>query len=115
MYKQVIVIRSDLKMGKGKMAAQACHASIESFRLAIKYTPDTVASWLAQGQKKVVLKIGNEREMFELYTDLKKMFPAAIIRDAGMTQLSPGTATCFAVGPVHEDDIDQYIEHLKLM
>jgi len=52
--KQAIIIRADLKMGKGKLAAQACHASIESYK---RTTQDKVKKWENEGSKKIILKV----------------------------------------------------------
>ncbi|HLD49383.1 MAG TPA: peptidyl-tRNA hydrolase Pth2 [archaeon] len=113
MYKQAIVIRSDLKMGKGKMAAQAAHASIESAGRADKKIFD---EWKKEGQKKVVLKVGSESELIILKEKCKKeKMSCALIHDAGLTQLEPYTTTALGIGPDREEKIDKITGHLKLL
>lgn len=114
LYKQVIIVRNDLKMGKGKIAAQASHASISAFILTEKKDRDTTNEWLPH-QKKIVLKVDSEEELISLYKNLKSRFPTALITDAGHTQVDPGTITCLGVGPVRESEIDKYINKLKLL
>jgi len=113
--KQVIVFRSDLKLGRGKLAAHAAHASLTGFIKTTKINPDLVSEWLNSGQKKIVLKIKDEKELISLYEKIKKKMPSELIRDAGMTQVEPGTLTCLVIGPWYEEEIDEYISDLKLL
>ncbi|MDK2790855.1 MAG: peptidyl-tRNA hydrolase, family [Methanothermococcus sp.] len=116
MYEQVIIIRNDLKMGKGKIAAQACHASIESFIHAQKICPNIVKEWLRSGQKKVVLKVNSEKELLEVFKNANiEGLPCSLIRDAGRTQLEPGTITAVGIGPEKEDNINKITGKLKLL
>ena len=114
MFKQIIVMRSDLKMSTGKACAQAAHASLEAYLRASKKDTRGTTIWLAEGMAKIVLKVGSEEELSEFYNRAKGKFPCAIIRDAGRTQLKPGTATCFAAGPANEDLLDSHFGDLKL-
>jgi PTH2 family peptidyl-tRNA hydrolase len=116
MYKQVIVIRNDLKMGKGKIAAQACHASIEAFIRAQKICPNVVKEWLNEGQKKAVVKVNSEKELLEVFKEANiEGLPCSLIRDAGRTQLIPGTHTAVAVGPEKEEKVERITGKLKLL
>lgn len=111
--KQVIVVRTDLKMGKGKLAAQVAHASIAAFLKAGFFAR---RKWLVQGMKKVVLKAESEKELLELYEKArKKKLPCTLIKDAGLTQLEPGTITALAIGPAEDEKIDEITGHLKLL
>lgn len=116
-YKQVIVIRADLKMGKGKIAAQSSHASLEAYEKALNKEPAWVDAWKESGQEKVVLKVNSENELLEMFEAVKKRFQGmpALIIDAGRTQIASGTKTCFAIGPVPEIDIDKITGKLKLI
>ena len=110
--KQAIVIRKDIKLGKGKMAAQAAHASLEAYRKA-SFVNKKI--WEIHGQKKVVLKIENEKEMTDLYSKAKKeKLKAVLIRDAGKTEIPAGTITALAIGPEKDEKIDRLTGHLKL-
>lgn len=113
--KQVIIIRSDLDLGKGKIASQVAHASLSSYRKAELADKWVARRWEAEGQKKVVLKVGSEGELLQLYERMKREIPCALIRDAGHTQVEPGTITCFGAGPADEAKIDKYTKELKLL
>ena len=103
MYKQVIVIRSDLEMSTGKIAAQCAHASVSSLDNADK---KILAAWKKEGQKKVVVQARHEKELFELKAKCGKLrIPCSLVIDAGLTELIPGTATALAIGPDKEDKI----------
>jgi len=115
-YKQTIVIRNDLKMGKGKLAAQSSHASLSSYKRVSRSHPDIANSWETEGQMKVVLKVGSEEELLEYYQKVKDLdIPCELIRDAGHTQIEPGTITCFAAGPWDEKELDKIFGKLKLL
>lgn len=109
--KQVIVVRKDLKLGKGKLAAQVAHAAVEAAdKSSFK------SRWMSGGQKKSVLGCENEEMLLQVYADAKKAnLPAALIRDAGRTQIPPGTLTCVGIGPAPEEDIDKITKDLKLL
>ena len=113
--KQVIVIRSDLGMGKGKLAAQCSHASLSAYKKCEKEDEENAREWEGQGQKKVVLKVSSEGELLELYEKMKREVPCALIRDAGHTQVEPGSVTCFGAGPADEAVLNKYTKHLKLL
>ena len=113
--KQAIVFRSDLKLGKGKIAAHAGHAAIEGYELAKRKDPRLVSQWFSEGQKKVVLKVDSESELMAVYNDVSSRIPSELIRDAGLTQVEPGTVICLVIGPWHDEDIDRYTKSLKLL
>jgi peptidyl-tRNA hydrolase, PTH2 family len=115
--KQVIVVRADLKMGKGKIAAQVAHAALEAADTSRRRYPDWYESWRDQGQAKVVVKTdGGEPALHELQKQARTAgLPAALIQDRGLTQLEPGTTTCLAIGPAPADAIDRLTGALKLL
>ena len=113
--KQAIIIRSDLGMGKGKMAGQCAHASVSAYALALSREKEDAREWEDEGQKKIVLKVSGEGELLSLYEKMKREVPCALIRDAGKTQLEPGTITCFGAGPAEESVINKYTKDLKLL
>lgn len=111
--KQAIILRTDLKLGKGKLVAQGAHASLSSF---LKTKKLTQKAWQITGQKKVVLKVSSEKELLEIYHKAKSSnLPTSLIRDAGLTQTKPGTYTAVAIGPSTDKKIDQITGHLKLL
>jgi len=115
-YKQTIVIRADLGMGKGKLAAQSSHASLGAYKKVAKAHPDVAHAWEMEGQMKVVLKVQGEEELLEYYNRAKAAgIPCELIRDAGHTQVEPGSITCFAAGPWAENELDAIFGKLKLL
>lgn len=116
MNKQAIVVRADLKMGKGKIAAQCSHASLTAYAIVKKSYPEIAEQWEREGQKKVVLKVNSESELLHYFELAKKAaIPCELIRDAGHTQVEPGTVTCFGAGPWNEKEIDKVFGKLKLL
>ena len=65
--KQVIVIRSDLKMGKGKIAAQASHASVLAALEAMKHNKNWYDRWMREGMGKIVVKVNTEVYLLNLF------------------------------------------------
>ncbi|MFH1511427.1 MAG: peptidyl-tRNA hydrolase Pth2 [Candidatus Woesearchaeota archaeon] len=111
--KQVILIRQDLKLPKGKLAAQASHASVEA---ALKSGKERLESWRRQGAKKVVLKVADEKELLEFERLAKESkLTTALIIDAGHTVVEPGTITCLGIGPDREELIDKVTGKLKMV
>ncbi|MEF8774268.1 MAG: peptidyl-tRNA hydrolase Pth2 [Halobacteriales archaeon] len=110
--KQAIVARADLGMGEGKLAAQVAHASLQAAEDA---TESARTEWQGAGGKKIVLQADGEDELFELADRAEtEGVPHAAVRDAGHTQLEPGTVTTLAVGPAADDRVDAVTGHLSL-
>jgi len=115
-YKQVIVMRSDLKMGKGKIAAQAGHASVSAAEEARKRFQIWWKAWLDEGQCKIAVKVKSEEELLKLEEMAEKSrLPYALISDRGLTQLPPGTITCLAIGPAPSHEVDKITGKLALL
>lgn len=114
--KQVIVVRTDIKMGVGKLAAQVAHASLMSYFESAKKDSDIAAEWLKEGEKKIVLKVTDEKDLEKLFAAFKfKKIPCALVSDAGLTQIPPGTKTALGIGPWSGADIDAFTSALKLL
>ena len=112
-YKQVIVVRADLHLPKGKMAGQAAHAAVEA---VLRSDEGKVRKWRLEGQKKIVVKVANEKELLSLQQAAKDMkLIAVLITDAGLTTIAPGTKTCVGIGPDDEEKIDELTGKLKLV
>ena len=111
--KQVILVRTDLKMPKGKISVQCSHASVEA---VLKSDKKTIEEWQNQGMKKVVLKVNSKEELLDFNKKAKIMkLKTALIKDAGKTFFDKPTITCLAIGPDKEGIIDKLTSHLKLL
>ena len=111
--KQVILVRHDLKLPKGKLAVQVAHASVDAVLASDK---KLVAEWLKQGGKKVVLKVSGLDELAQFEKKaLDKGFVTALVADAGHTVLKPGTVTCLAIGPGPEAKVNLLTKELKMV
>ncbi|MBN1762794.1 MAG: peptidyl-tRNA hydrolase [Methanomicrobia archaeon] len=111
-YKQCIVLREDLKLSKGKAAVQAAHAAILSYERAP--LPDR-RNWKNQGQKKVALKVSSLAKLYGVRDDVERLgLPCAIVEDAGLTEIPPGTVTALGIGPARADEIDKVTKDLEL-
>ena len=112
--KLVVVVRTDLGMGRGKIAAQVAHAAVAA-ALASAGTDD-FAAWLGQGQPKVILRVASAGGLADIAAlALGAGLPVELVRDAGRTQVSPGTLTCCAVGPARAALIDAVTAGLPLL
>jgi PTH2 family peptidyl-tRNA hydrolase len=115
-YKQVIVIRTDIKMGKGKIAAQAGHAAVSASEYARKNRPEWWIPWITEGQCKIALKVSSEKELSDLERKARNAsLPVALIVDRGLTQLPPETATCLGIGPAPANKVDVITGKLSLL
>jgi PTH2 family peptidyl-tRNA hydrolase len=111
--KQAILIRTDLKMDKGKTASQSAHASIAAFLKSDKRDKE---KWIREGMKKIVLKVSSEKELKEFYKLAKKeRLPCELIADRGLTQIESGTVTALGIGPADNRKIDKITGKLKLL
>ena len=115
-YKQVIAVRTDLGMSKGKLSVQVAHGAVSSAEKCRVYHQSIWKAWLREGQKKVAVKVGSEEELLELRRKaILHNLPHAIIRDAGMTELPPGTVTVLGIGPEKAERVDKVTSDLKLL
>lgn len=112
-WKQCLIVRSDIRMSCGKTCAQAAHAAVGAYERA---GLQARKSWYAEGQKKVVLKVQGERALFELKVLAEQAgIPAALIQDAGLTEIPPGTVTALGLGPAKTEDLDKITSDLSLL
>ena len=115
-YKQVIVVRTDIKMSKGKMAAQAGHAAVSAAEYARRNRPEWWAPWINEGQCKIAVKASSEEEILELERKARNAnLPVALIVDRGLTELPPETTTCLGIGPAPANKVDAITGNLRLL
>jgi PTH2 family peptidyl-tRNA hydrolase len=115
-YKQVIVFRSDLKLSKGKIAAQAGHAAVSAAEEARRRNREWWNAWFNEGQCKIAVKVKNEKELLELEKQAYEMdLPNALIVDRGLTEIPPNTTTCLGIGPAPAHKVDRITSKLRLL
>ena len=139
MVKQVIVMRKDLKMRKGKMIAQGAHASLKvildmmstydptkspkptdenyTVKLLMVDNDSPLDQWLSGSFTKICLYVNSEEELLNIYEDCKQhKLPVALITDSGRTEFNGvPTKTCLAIGPAEDSAIDLITGDLKLL
>lgn len=112
-YKLLLVVRRDLKMGNGKIAAQCCHATIGAVE---RCDASVIDYWRRQGEAKVVVKCDGEASMDAVRRSASRSgVPTYVVHDAGRTQIAAGSRTVLALGPAPVDEIDAVASHLKLL
>ncbi|MHB1153912.1 MAG: aminoacyl-tRNA hydrolase [Eubacteriales bacterium] len=131
MVKQVIVMRKDLNMRKGKMVAQGAHASLGDIlgMMSVKEMENSrimtlevekgsfFDRWINGGFTKICVSVNSESELIDIYDRAKKLnIPCVLIRDAGLTEFNGvPTFTCCAVGPDDEENVDKITGELSLL
>jgi PTH2 family peptidyl-tRNA hydrolase len=126
--KQIIVVRKDLNMRKGKIAAQVAHASmkvlldrqitlVNKSELVLELTPE-MYSWLfEEAFTKICVSVNSEQELLDLQAKANELnVPNALIVDSGKTEFNGvPTVTCLAIGPHKEEVIDSITGGLPLL
>ena len=109
--KQVILVRTDIKMSKGKTAAQVAHAAVEA---VFNCNKKLVSNWRSTGMRKITLAVESESDLHRFNElAIENDLATGLIKDAGHTELAPGTFTCLAIGPGPVVKIDKITGHLK--
>ena len=115
-YKMVIVIRTDIKMSKGKVAAQAGHAAVSASEYARKNRPEWWNPWITEGQRKIAVKAKSEDEIMDIERRARNAgLPVALIVDRGLTEIPPNTITCLGIGPGPDNKVDPVTGKLSLL
>ena len=121
-FKQVIVVRNDLNMRRGKMIAQGAHASTMFLihRLCdaeVGAKDHAIKEWLTHGMTKICVRVDSEAELLEIAQKAQDAeLTVHVITDAGHTEFAGvPTKTCLAIGPDEEDKIDAVTGTLKLL
>lgn len=119
-HKQVIVIRKDLKMRRGKEIAQGCHAStaviLQLDKTMLGFNDPRAKPWLEGSFKKVCVQVDSEQELLDIVEKAEaKGLLHSLIEDAGLTEFhNVPTYTCAAIGPDTEKNVDDITGELKL-
>ena len=107
------MVRRDLQLSKGKLSVQVAHASLEAYR---RTDPRVRKDWEREGSKKVVVETQDLKSLMELKKKAGLLgLPLALIRDAGRTEVSPGTVTTLGLGPAQEGLLNRVTGSLKTL
>ncbi|KZP32209.1 PTH2-domain-containing protein [Athelia psychrophila] len=114
--KLVLVVRTDLGMSLGKVAAQCSHATLACYQTLTASNPVLVRQWERTGQTKIALKCDSEDELLLLEAKARSLnLCARSIRDAGRTQIAAGSRTVLGIGPAPARLINQVTGKLRLL
>ena len=114
-YKLAVVVREDLGLSSGKVAAQVGHASVACAMKAQKSARTWFRAWMEEGQRKVVLRAEGREALLDLRQEAQTLgLTTALIADAGLTEVPPGTQTCVGIGPGPEATVDRVTGELRL-
>ncbi|MEE2758676.1 MAG: peptidyl-tRNA hydrolase Pth2 [Candidatus Thermoplasmatota archaeon] len=103
----VLVTRKDLKLSKGKLAAQCSHAAVECALKAKRMYPKVLDTWRENGARKIVVSAPNLDALKRLFGDAQNSgMVCYMVRDAGHTEIPAGTVTVVGIGPGSRDEID---------
>jgi len=115
-FKQVLVVRLDLDMGRGKIAVQCAHAAISAAEEARNQLHSWWQSWIEEGQLKVALRVPDLGSILDLERKGRaKGIPVQVVKDKGLTQIPPGTITCLGLGPAPAALVDSLTGNLPLL
>ena len=115
-YKMLLIVNTELNMGKGKIAAQCGHAAVGCYDVCLRKCPTAVQVWYRTGCAKIALKCSSTEELLALaqLAQQKYRMPCYLVEDAGRTQIAAGSRTVlglFAPAALFEG----FTSHLKLM
>lgn len=123
--KQVIVVRKDLNMRKGKMVSQCCHASLAVVTNLIEkrktgpwlFSPtEEMENWLTGSFAKIVVYVNSEEELFQIHGKAVRLgLPCFMVLDEGRTEFKEPTFTAVAVGPAENSRVDEVTIGLSLL
>jgi peptidyl-tRNA hydrolase len=114
--KMVLVVNMELKMGKGKIAAQCGHAVLGAYKRSVKLAPTAVQWWERLGQAKICVQCPIEAEMDAIEREASRRgLVSYFVADAGRTQIAAGSRTVLAIGPAPEASFQGLTSHLKLL
>ncbi|GBE78132.1 peptidyl-tRNA hydrolase PTH2-domain-containing protein [Sparassis latifolia] len=114
--KLVLIVRTDLGMTTGKIAAQCGHATLACYKALLKTNPTLLQHWERTGQAKIALKASSEDQLLELEAVAKSLnLCARAIHDAGKTQIAAGSRTVLGIGPAPVELVNRVTGKLRLL
>jgi PTH2 family peptidyl-tRNA hydrolase len=115
-YKQAVVVRTDLGMSTGKLAAQACHASLGSSEEVRKRSRGIWNRWQAEGGRKIVLAVASREELMDVWERAgRAKIPRYLVADKGLTEIPPGSKTAIGLGPAVSSRLDKVTGNIPLL
>ena len=112
----MVVVRKDLRMGTGKVAAQVAHAAVSGAEQVRSSNPSWFMKWLNSGQAKIVVKVHSPEDLYLVKRKAQSLgLPVVQVQDRGLTQIDEGTITCLGIGPAPSSLIDRITKDLKLL
>ena len=115
-HKMVLCVNTSLKMGKGKIASQCCHAAVDAYDLARNRIPKVMKEWKNNGAMKIACKVSSTQDLVDLHAKaVKAGLVASLVRDHGRTQIAPGSYTVLAIGPAPCSSFKNVTDHLPLL
>lgn len=116
LHSMAIICRKDLSLSKGKFASQCAHAAVQCALHSQKNAKSDYENWRNTGSRKVVL-YGEDIEQLEELQQLarQKNIVSALVKDAGRTEIPPGTITALGIGPAIKSEIDDLCSDLELV
>lgn len=116
-YKMVMIVRNDLQMSAGKVAAQCCHGCLDAYQASMlaDNTRTWVTLWESGGSKKITLQCDGLDSLHSLHAKASSLgLVAKIVCDAGHTQIAAGSQTVLCIGPAPSQMINQVSGSLSL-
>ena len=114
--KLVVIVRTDIKMSKGKLAVQVAHAAVECALKTLKTDVKKVKKWRSEGAKKIAVKGGSIDEIFALKKEAEDVgMVNYLVCDRGLTQFKEPTITCLGIGPDKDEVVDRLTGGMKLV
>lgn len=115
-HKLVVVTRKDLKISAGKLAVQVAHAAVTCALQAQERDARSFKRWMQEGQKKVVVKVATEKDLYPLKEKAEGLqLATSLVQDAGHTEVAPGTVTVLGIGPGPNEKLDRITGTLQLL
>jgi peptidyl-tRNA hydrolase, PTH2 family len=115
-YKMLLCVNTELRMGKGKMAAQCGHAAVGCYQRAMRHCPNAVRAWERTGCAKIAVQCASAHEFEELVVHARaRGIPWYLVEDAGRTQIAAGSRTVLGLGPAPVSVFVGVTDHLKLL
>jgi PTH2 family peptidyl-tRNA hydrolase len=112
----VLVVRGELRLTAGKAAVQVAHAAVDLVELCHAKFPRELETWMSQGQKKIAVVASTLDILEDLQRRARNLrLPTALVQDAGLTEVPPGTITVLGIGPAAGSQLDPLTGDLPLL